>query len=294
MRISTKMMADNSITLIGRNYDRMAELNSQVSSTKRIQNPHDDPVGAGQVLNLRTVIAANETYTQNIAVAKEWLTASEAVMTASSDIIQRGIADATQGSGDTIGSSERAGLAKHVDGLISDMLTQLNSKHRDTYLLAGQKITTQPYTAVGSPITSVTFNGDANSRQIEIEPNQTVAVNVDGSNMVANVLNPLIALRDALNANDTNAIATGISSLQGSLANIQQTITDLGSRQQRLTDVGSRLETLQNGLRSLLSKTEDTDMASAISELQQENTTYQASLQASARIGRTNLFDYLG
>lgn len=296
MRITSKMMTDQAINLIGKNYQRLAEIQSEVSSQKRVQNPHDDPIAAGRVLNLKSTLSANETYLQNISASSEWLDATEAALSAVSDIIRRGISDAQQGASDTIGDSERAGLAGHVDGLIEDALTQFNTRHREVYIFGGFRINTQPLTTTGTPITAVTYNGDNGQRLIEIEPGQTVAVNVNslnGNSFTSAVFDPLIALRDALTANDTDAISASITTLQGALDNVQNTITALGARQQRLTDVRTRLEKVQIGLREFVSQTEDSNLADALLRLSQQDTVYQASLQASARLNQTNLFSYL-
>ena len=293
MRVTTTMMNDEAVALNAKSLERLARMQSQIASGQRVQQPHDDPAAAGTALTLKSSLAANETYLQNVATAKEWLNAAEASLNGVVGILGRALNDARQGASDTLGAEERATLGQHVDGLIADALAQLNARHRGSYLFAGFKTATQPFAPSGSPVTSVTYNGDSGTRLIEIEPGQTLAANVTGGAPTAAAFNALITLRDNLNANNTAAVSTSIASVQSALDGMLGPLADAGARGQRLGDTRTRLEKVQGGLRELLSRTEDTDMAAAITQLKQQEMVYQASLQTSARIGRSNLFDFL-
>lgn len=293
MRVTTTMMNDEAVALNARNLERLARTQSQIASGKRLQAPHDDPAAAGSALTLRTGLAANETYLQNTASAREWLNAAEASLGAVTGILQRALNDARQGASDTLGADERVTLARHVDGLIADALAQLNAPHRGSYLFAGFRTTTRPFTPVGSPATSVAYNGDSGARLIEIEPGQTIAANVTGGAATAAVFSSLIQLRDDLNANNAAAVGGDIAGVQSALDGMLDSLADVGARMQRLNDTRTRLEKVQGGLSELLSHTEDTDMAGAIMQLKQQETVYEASLQTAARINRSNLFDFL-
>ncbi|MBM4423051.1 MAG: flagellar hook-associated protein 3 [Chloroflexi bacterium] len=299
MRITDRMISDDTMANVARNKERLAELQAQASSGKRIIDPHDDPAGAGQVLSLRTSLAANETYLRNIHSSKEWLSATESALQNVVTVLQRALSNARQDASD----NERATLASHVDGLIDDALTQFNARYRDAYLFAGFQTNTQPFVTVGSPVTAVNMAGAPPAsngvRTVEMERGQTVAVNVvnDAAGQfgafASNVFNALITLRDDLNANNVNAIGADIATLQTALDGVTAVIGDIGARQQRLTDARTRLERVQLGLRDFLNRTEDANLAETIMHLSEQDTVYKASLRAAAQIGRTNLFDFL-
>lgn len=293
MRVTTRMMTDEAIAFNAKNLERLSEAQTEVATGKRVRDPHDDPVAAGRALNLKSSLAANDTYLQNVATAKEWLNATEASLSAMNDILGRALAGARKGASDGLGADERLTLGKQVDGLLADALTQLNARHRDGYLFAGFRTTTRPFTAAGNPVSAVTYNGDSGLRLIEIEPGQTVAVNATGGPETAAAFNALISLRDNLNADNGAAVSGDIAAVEAALDGMLSLTSDLGARQQRLTGTRSRLEKVQSGLSELLSRTEDADMAAAIMQLKHEETIYQASLQTTARITRSNLFDYL-
>lgn len=292
MRVTNQMIAGELMALNARNLERLADLQSQAAAGKRVRQPHDDPPAAGRALNLKATLAANQTYLQNIASAKEWLGAAEASLAGIVAVLERALNDARQGASDTLGSAERTALGAHVNGLIADALALLNARHREAYLFAGFKTTTQPFVASGSPITGVTYAGDAGQRLIETEPGQTVAINVTGGATTAAVFSALLALRDDLNANNGANIRSDIATVQSALEGVLNVLADLGTRQQRLSLSRARLEKVQIGLREFLSRTEDADLAEVIVRLKEQEVVYQASLQTSARLTRANLFDF--
>lgn len=294
MRITQQLMTHEMISLTAKNLERLTELQGQAASGKRIRLPQDDPAGAGRALSLRGTLNANETYLQNIAAGKEWLTATEAALTNVSDVMRRALTAAERGSSDTHGANERLALSNQVDGLLSEALTQFNTRHREAYLFAGFRLNTTPFTTSGTPVTNFTYNGDANSRLIEIAPQQTVAINVSGSgSMASNVLQSLIDLRDHLQANQVILVNADIATLQTALGGVTDTLAEIGARQQRLTDMRSQIERVQLGLQEFLSRTENADMPEVLMRLSEQEAVYQASLNSAARLTRANLFDYL-
>lgn len=103
----------------------------------------------------------------------------------------------------------------------------------------------------------------------------------------------LFDLREALLANDSSTISTagaGIQSEVGRVARIRGTV---GVRMQALDQAERRIENELTQVKGLLSEVRDLDYASAVSRLQTLQTTFEASLQASASILPLSLMDFL-
>jgi flagellar hook-associated protein 3 FlgL len=86
---------------------------------------------------------------------------------------------------------------------------------------------------------------------------------------------------------------TTISQLSTSLQTLTQAQATVGARENRLTAAASSQQDLITSSQSMLSQLEDVDMPSAITELTQRQTTYQASLAITAKVMQSNLIDYL-
>lgn len=110
---------------------------------------------------------------------------------------------------------------------------------------------------------------------------------------VDGVFSRLIALRDALLANDERGIAFASERLDADLGRAVEARADVGVRARRVADATGREEDLSlmdESLRSLLRDLDFTEAAVRFSNLQQA---LQASYQVTARLGGTSLLDFL-
>ena len=69
--------------------------------------------------------------------------------------------------------------------------------------------------------------------------------------------------------------------------------TDVGARTNRLDAAQSRLGQLEETTTTLLSNTEDADMAKTLIDASTQQAVYQSALRAGAQIVQTSLLDFL-
>lgn len=305
MRVSTRMMQSDVLVNLQAHAERLTKLRLEISSGKRVRNPSDDPLAAGQALGLRNSLGVNKNHLENNATVSAWLGATELGLRNLTDITEQALNIARQAGSDTMGESERANFATQVTNLIEEALDTLNTRFQDQYLFAGYKTTgsTKPFTLTTGTPDTVAYNGDAGLRNVEIEPPaRTITMNVTGQLAsgaqrwtAANTLFPnLITLRDALTTPSNGAtIRTQIGALQTDLQTTLTTITDVGARQQRLSRTRTRIENVQIVLEGFLSEVKNASLAETIVKLQAEEIAYQASLNVAARITNQSLFDFL-
>lgn len=109
----------------------------------------------------------------------------------------------------------------------------------------------------------------------------------------AGVFNLLIQLQSALQTSN-NAELTRLQPLfQTELSRISDVQGTIGSRQQLLSQVQTQSSSTQTSLQSSLSNLQNVDMASAITQLTQLQTSLQATLQVAASSMQLNLFKFL-
>jgi flagellar hook-associated protein 3 FlgL len=104
----------------------------------------------------------------------------------------------------------------------------------------------------------------------------------------------VIKLRDNLLAGNKDYMGgQGLASVQASMANLQTTISELGSRDSRLEFVSKRLEQEQPKVVEKLANEIDLDLTEGITRLKMLDTTHQAALRTAAKILPPTLMDYL-
>jgi flagellar hook-associated protein 3 FlgL len=106
-------------------------------------------------------------------------------------------------------------------------------------------------------------------------------------------VNNLVALRDALTANDRTAVAAAQDDLIDDENSLVSSIAELGGIQTRIEASQSQLKDRATNLASLVSDEVDADLPTTIVKLNQATTAYQAALQSGAKIMQLSLLDYI-
>lgn len=294
MRISLQQMVDRTIANIAMNLEKLVALQEQAASGKRLRRPEDDPAGVRRAISLRAGLAATQRYLDNIRDSDDWMSATDAALGHISDLMTQALTLAEKGASDTLSADERRALAAEVDQLLQEAIATGNTRLTDRYIFAGFQTTTQPFTLVPGPPDQVVYNGDSGQIRREIEPGETVTVNVTGDTAFPAVFQQLIGLRDDLLANDRAAVQARIPQLQAAQQGVLDVQATVGARQGHLSGASERLEGMKLMLTDMLSRVEDADMAETIVRLTEQETVYQAVLEASASAIPPSLWSFLG
>lgn len=297
MRITQQLLNQSALNGMQTNLRRVKTLQEQAVTSKKVNRPEDDPFAVEQTLGFRSRIKASETARQNIAMSQDWLNATDKALGDISDLLTRTRSLALKGASDTMGPDERQALATETEGIIEQAIAIGNTRHGDHYLFAGFQVDTQPFSrnpATGA-ITSTTYSGDNGQIVREVEPGTDMVINTPGDPLFTDVFNTVISLRDALQASPFEAsdVASVAADLETQLDNVLDVQAATGTKVRRLEATSDRMEASEVGLRELLSKAEDADMAEVASQLNQQQFVYQTALAVNGQILRTSLLDYL-
>lgn len=145
---------------------------------------------------------------------------------------------------------------------------------------------------------SISFNGM--SIALSGTPNAGDTVSVQSGqkqDVFATLTNMINALNDTSTSNTntqlSNSLSLQMASLDQAQNQISATQTDVGGRLNRLTQQQSTYSGLTLTYQTVLSGVQDTDMASAISQLELQTTALQASQQVFAKVQGMSLFNYI-
>lgn len=293
MRITNRMMSDTVLNNLSNNLQRLQSLEDQLTSGKRISRLSDDPPAVGRSLSLRAGIAAGDQFLRNMDAGVAWLQATDTSLGSATDVLQRARELAVQGANDTLTPSQRAAIGSEVDQLLQQMLIIGNSSLRSQRLFAGLVTNVNPF-AYSSPPPTVTYSGDTGQMLREIDTGTTLSINVTGDTVFPPIFTAMMALRDDLNSNNSASLQSAdLSNIDAAIDGLMTTRADVGAKINRLETAKDRQQQLQIHLTALLSKAEDTDFTQAISDFTNQQTTYQAGLNASAKAIQPSLLDYL-
>lgn len=283
----------------------LAKQQRMIASGRRINEPSDDPSGAASALTIRSRTAANAQYQRNIDTARRRLIAGDSTLRGVVESLQRAGELALQGGNDASSAPARQAIATEVDQILEAVVAQANDRAPDgTRLFGGQEILAAPYTVTRDgtgKITAVAVNprGIDAAMPAEVGEGVTVAQGVSGTTAfgplttASNAFDTLIRLRDALNANNGVNIRAEIDNVSIARERVTSAGLLVGTRLGWLNALESRLQDDALGLATSLGAVEDTDMAKAISDMNQIQLYYEAGLASGARLLQQSLLDFL-
>jgi flagellar hook-associated protein 3 FlgL len=294
MRITQSMIAETTLANIERNLDRVQELQSQITSGSRITRPSDDPVGAARALTFQEGVTQTGQYLNNIDQASSWLDATDATLGSVTDLLSRARELTVQAANGTLTANDLNAIKAEAGQLQANALDLSHAKLGAYYLFAGTRSDQPGYVlSVSSASSPAAYQGNAMPVQREISPGVTMAVNADAQATFDPVFDALSKLATGVTTGNQTDLQTSLSSMDDALNAVLTTRAQVGARANRLDFLKSRLSDIQVNLTELLSDVKDVDMAEAITNFSMAQTTYQASLKASAQAMQPSLLDYL-
>lgn len=162
MRLSTSWMYQQSLATMLNQQSALAATQNQVTTGVRINVASDDPAGAGQVVSLNHVIAANAQYSTNIDSATTRLNTEASTLSSVNSVLDTARTLALQAVNGTLADSDRKSIASQLSQ-IRDQLVQLanTSDSNGNALFAGTSTTHAPFQVGANGVVSYAGNDDA-------------------------------------------------------------------------------------------------------------------------------------
>lgn len=143
MRITNKIIQNNSLTNININKNLQDELSTMLATEKKIARPSDDPIVALRSLRLRTSVNQTAQYVEkNVEDAKSWLTVTEDAIKTLSDVITDMRKQYVKGTSDTLTSSDRTIITDNLNSLAAEIYNTGNADFAGRSVFTGYRTDT--------------------------------------------------------------------------------------------------------------------------------------------------------
>ncbi|MFZ5495105.1 MAG: flagellin [Verrucomicrobiota bacterium] len=297
MRIASNTVQDTIVRQIQQLGVQSAKLQTQVATGQRIAQADEDPAAAGRVLTQQSELRRVGQFERNATRALEISQATFAGLNDVKEISDRAGELATLGRSPTSPEALQAYSAE-VNQLIEQLLQVGNSRLGNDYLFAGTAVDTPPFSATrdaAGNVTAASYDGDTSTATIPLSEVATVTpFSSPATNQgVRDLLNQLVALRDALATNDSAGLAAAQAAIINGEDALVSALADTGAVQTRIEVNRAQQQTRGESLVSLVAAETGADLPDTIVRLNQSQIAYQAALQSAASIMKISLLDYI-
>ncbi len=288
-RITQRSMADATYANLQSSLSRSSTLQEQLSSGKQVGRPSDNPMAAGDVMQLRTERAANAQYARNADNGLAWLATADGALQQSSERLRKAQELTVSAGSGALSQGNRDAIADELRGVRAELLELANTQYLGRPVFGGTTDGPAAFDATGA------YVGDAGTVDRRIGSESTVPVNVSGAVAFGTGATSVFARLDAVIADLEAGAPTGghLAGLGDSLDRALGALADVGARTNRVDNLKAKAEDAGITLRSAQSQIEDVDLPKTILELQLQSTAYQAALGATARVLQPTLLDFL-
>ena len=291
----------------------ISRLREQVSSGTRINRPSDDPQGFAVAERMETLGNQLARRREAIESARPFVDRTQQELDGLADLFTRAREQGLQAADDSRNAEDRAAIAQELRAIKDEVVDRMNVQQGGEYIFAGNRTDTQPFKENGEPnYTDGAGNPDYDpidgDRTRPIGKNQDLTVNIDGKELAQYGTTSggapktiTGALDDLINAVDPKDNTGGSDpDIRPALGDVEDALDHVIDKGAKAGTIGRRLSTAQEQIemasldaKERQSDAQDTDLAAALSELQQKQTQLQAALKVTASSQQTSLVNFL-
>jgi flagellar hook-associated protein 3 FlgL len=297
-RVATSAALARVGTDLSRTYNKMADVQSQITTGKRLQRPSDNPSGVANALEGRATQRRMEQHAANATDAAGWLKVTDDTLVGLQEQAIAAKSQMTAAVNGAGGASALEAIAADLDQVKAAMVQLANSTYQGRSIFGG---TAAVNTAAYS--TSGVYNGDAGVVNRTVDDGVTLQVNQTGTDIFGtrNASDPLKgdmfqvldAMSSAARSGSPADMTAASAAFQTAVDRMSEAQIRVGGASVQVENTINRNESMMLDVKDRLASIEDVDLAEAIIGLRSNEAAYQAALGVTARVIQPSLLDFL-
>lgn len=296
MRINPNPLPDLMAALSANQLQINTDL-AEISSGQSVTEPSDNPAAAASLVLNANQTAEDDQYLRSLGSIQSELQSADSTLSTVTTSLQQAITLGTEGANSTVNASDRAAIVAEVQGIQSQLLSLANLSYQGTYVFAGTANQTAPYALDSSSPSGVTYSGNSGSNSVTLGDNLSIPTNLPGSELFSapghDMFQAVQDLITNLQSNNTAGIGTAVGELTDASNYIDTQRVFYGNAISQLTSQQTYLNSETTQLAEQQSTIGGADLPTVISNLESEQVSRQATLEAISQTQQNNLFSYL-
>lgn len=295
MRVTDSLVFQSAMIDTARAREAAQQAQQLASTGARLTHPSDDPAGAGLLVAFHMDEARFTAIAGAASSASDELSAADAALGDIATSLSRAKELAVQFGSAGHTQDQAAAGALEIGTLISQIVSDLNTRFGSRYLFGGNQDGAAPFDSAGG------YHGDlgaAGIRRVEIAPGVLQQANVQADAAVGlgggtDLFQVLHALQSAMQLNDTAAIRGTLDGLDAGIGQIAAARSQGGAFQHAFDTAVTASTNMSDAAKVSAGKVGDADLIESAIQLQATQTALEAALSATAQSFKLSLLDYL-
>ncbi len=188
----------------------MFRLQTQLSTGRRFERPGEDPISAGRIMSLQSLLERKSQVQTNLTTNQSFLSATDVAMSRMSGMIADVRGAAMSVIGTAASDDQRSAAAMQVNEAIMQLLDSGNQNFRGRYLFAGSSTQVRPFEMVGEGV--IEYSGNEGRLLSYSDVDLLFETNVDGSYVFGAISEPV---RGSVDLNPVLTFDTHLADLRG-------------------------------------------------------------------------------
>jgi flagellar hook-associated protein 3 FlgL len=289
-RVPNQMLVNNSLIALQQSFSKLADLQNEAASLKRLSKPSDAPADVSSAMQLHSGLDRSTQYARNLSDAQGWLGNADNALTSTVTQLQKVNDLVLQASNSSLDANARQGIATQIDSIRQSLIGVANTQYAGRPIFAGTAGGDVAYDASGN------YVGVSSQVERNIAPGQRIQVNVNGDSVFGAPGSDIFTTLSKLSAavvNDPTQLTALQSTLGSQTTTVQNSLAQVGSQFLRVQNTQSQNTSDGLTMKQNLSSIEDADIAQVMVQLQAQQVAYQAALEATAKAIQPSLTDFL-
>ncbi len=179
-RVTQDMVANQVVFNLSQTLSRFYKLQNQMSTSRRINQPSDDPIGTIKDLSYRERLSDITQYKSNISMSRVWLMSTDNSLNDVNTALSSAHETAVAMANDTYDDAARLAASNDVKYLVQQVVEAANTQLHGSFIFSGYRTDTKPFElgALGA-----VYKGDDGVIEHSIDTGARVQVNMVGSDL---------------------------------------------------------------------------------------------------------------
>jgi len=299
-------------SFLDRTSDRLANLQLQAATGKRVNRPSDDPTAISPILSARTQIQTSDRYIETIESGLDRTDAADGYLDSIENTLVRIKEISIASVNGSLSQTDMETYANEVSHLRESLLADANAQIDGKYLFSGFMEQTRPFGPANPalPISStnpVVYAGDFGAVEFEIAPNELIEVNITGNSLMlgdsdndgavdagaVDIFALVTSLEEELQANNPAGITALMDPLETAANQVRGQRSLKGNVGHRLEVARSHMEQIKIDMETFRSRFEDADILETITEMQKQQQSFEAALNVTGKVSELSILNYI-